>query len=97
MQNVSVAVAKEYQPVALIGEWFGQKLDPPVAQFAERRIEIIHAHGQVPDARILHLLRRALTLRRNDFEHRSIGGANKIIAVIGVIDAKVEFLHIPLG
>ena len=96
MQNVAVGVAEEHQPVALIGEWFREQLDAPVAQFAKRRIEIIHANGQVPDAGILHLLRRALTLRWNYFEHRSISSANKIVAVVGVVDAKVEFLHVPL-
>ena len=97
MQNVSVSVAEEDQTIALIREWFGEQINTAAAQFCQSRVEIIHTDGQVPDPGILHLLRRALALRRNDFEHGPIGGANKIVAVVSEIDPEVEFLHVPFG
>src|SRR5579871_5784642 len=97
MQYTAVAVVEEDQPIALIDERVGQELDAALVQFRESIFEIVDAHREVTNTGILHLLGRSIALRRNDLQHRSIGGANKIVAVVGVVDPKIELAYVPLG
>src|ERR1700680_4644575 len=97
MQDVPVAVAEELQPVALIVDWFAQKLHAALLEFPHRFIELIDADGQMPDSRVLHLLRRASAFRRYDLQHRTVRRPHEIVAVVGVVDAEIKLLHIPFG
>ena len=66
-------------------------------QLPDGRIEIIHLHRQMPDARIFHPLRGAFAFRRDDLEHGSILRLDEIVAGVLVIDPEPEMLDVPFG
>ena len=93
---VSIAVAKVDQPVALDCGRLREKRNATLAQFLHSSVKIIDGDGQVTNPRVLHLLWRAISDRRNDFKHGAVLRPHEIIAVVSMIDTKIELLDVPL-
>src|SRR5258708_35327414 len=62
-----------------------------------RRVEVVYGNGQVPNARILHLVRAACALGWDDLQHGSIRGLDEIIAGVCEVDMKLQMIHVPPG
>jgi len=95
MEIVAVGIAEKDQPVALDFGWLGEKFNAALTQLLNSGVEVVYGNGQVANAWIFHLLRRAIPFRRNDLEQRAVAGAHEVIAAVGVIDTKLEILHVP--
>jgi|SRR5579883_1122108 len=96
MQNVAVAVGEKYETVALIVKRLTEKIDVTALEFLGGVIEIGDADRQVADTGVFHLLGDALAGGGNDFEHGAVGGADKVVTVVGVVDAEIEVLDVPV-
>ena len=96
MNNISIAVAEEDQPVALDVGGLGEKLHAAFAQLFHGGVEIVHGNGQVTNAWVFHFLRRAISFRGDELQQRTVAGAHEIIAAVSVIDAEIQLLHVPL-
>ena len=96
VHEVPVAVGEKYQPVALVHVWLAHEINALRLERGVRGVEILHFDGQMADAWIAHFLLGARAFRRNDFEHRAVGRADEIIAVVFEINAEAQMIHVPL-
>lgn len=99
MEQVSVAIVEKYQAVASEIEWFAQKIHLKILQVRIGAFKVIHRNGQVADAGIFvvrHILGRARSLGRDDFEQRAVGRADEPITGVGEVYVKAEMIHVPV-
>jgi hypothetical protein len=96
MENVPIQVAEEDQTVTFDRERLTQEFDARLPQLTVRRVEIVDVYGEMPNPRILHLIRPAVSYRGNNLQHRAVERTHEIVAVIFGIDDELEIVGVPL-
>ena len=75
VKDIAVEIGEEYETVPLILERSGDEIDAFRFQELMTFVEVVDVYGQMPDARIFHLVGRTLTLRRDDLQQGAILGS----------------------
>src|ERR1700680_226131 len=86
MQEVTVSVTEEDEAVGSQEQVPRKKFDSALAQLFGGSVEIVNRNGQVANPGILHALWRTGSLGWNDLQHGPVGSADKIIAVIAMVN-----------
>src|SRR5215471_4197730 len=97
VQEIPVSICEKQDPVSLADGRLGQELNAGFAQALARSFEIVDHDCQMANAGIFHLLLATGAFRLNDLEHRSVRGSYEVVAIVLVVDSKLEVVHVPLG
>src|ERR1039458_6772274 len=99
MDQIAVAVVEKHEAVGSEIVRLAEKRDVESFEMFIRRIEIVHADGEVPDAGILvvgHGLRRPRALARNDLDYVAVRPFDEKVSQIREIDVEAEMIDVPM-
>lgn len=101
VEQVAVEVVEKDEAIALCFEGFTDEMDALGLEGGVGCIEIVIRDGEVANSAVFVIgsgLRNGeRTISRNDLQHGAILCSDEVVAGVGVVDAELKMVHIPLG